>query len=97
MNRVLLDAAERDGETIYVLYYLPDSYQPWAVWTARKDAPENTFWGHYFDTEEEARDYLDRKSFEFSGGRFNLVRMMDKMHVPYNERNEVYGKFDRWE
>lgn len=49
MNRKLLRTRDKDKDTIVVLYELPDNTgTPYVTWLARKDAPDNTFWGHYF-------------------------------------------------
>ncbi len=77
MNRQLLDIAERDEETVVVLYYLPDNpYTPYATWVASRKRPEHTYWGHYFQTLEEAQDDFDRRSF----GLWKSWRLMGLVH-----------------
>jgi len=48
MNRKILASREKDKETLIVLYELPDNIcTPYVTWVAHKDAPTETFWGHY--------------------------------------------------
>lgn len=47
-----LDIRARRGHVILV--HLPHSYQKWVTWKTGKDG--DCFWGHYFDSEEEAWD-----------------------------------------
>ena len=64
-GRELIDWAPRKGERelIIVLYHLPDNvYTPYVTWTAHKDTPENTFWGHYFQTLEDAEADLEKRA-----------------------------------
>ena len=63
-GRELLDWAPKKGdkELMIVLYHLPGNYDPYVTWVARKDSPENTFWGHYFQTLEEAERDFEKRS-----------------------------------
>jgi hypothetical protein len=65
-NRRLLDKAQKDRETLVVLYELPgNDVTPYVTWMSRVDEPEATFWGHYFETREEAeQDFADRLGFD---------------------------------
>ncbi len=60
-DRVLLDSATKDRETLIVMYELPGNTQPYVTWMARRDAPENTFYGHYFSTIEEAQEDFEKR------------------------------------
>lgn len=60
-NRILLESAMKDRETLVVLYELPGHYQPYVTWMARRDNPEATFWGHYFNTLQEAQDDFEER------------------------------------
>jgi len=65
-RRTLLDWSPKRGdrELIVVLYELPDNaYTPYATWAARKDSPEDTFWGHYHGTLEDAQRDFEKRSF----------------------------------
>ncbi len=71
-GRILLDSATKDQDVLVVLYELPGStYQPYVTWMARRDRPEDTFWGHYFETLGEAQEDFEKrlgKSWDFSEG-----------------------------
>lgn len=58
-QRELLGWESRDRELIRVMFRLLDNdYQPYVVWTARKDTPWETFWGHYYRELSDAEDDL---------------------------------------
>ena len=71
-SRILLDSATKDKEMLVVLYELPgNGYTSYVTWMARRDSPENTFWGHYFKTLQEAQDDFEKRlgmSWNFAGG-----------------------------
>lgn len=62
MKRKLLRTRDKDKSTIVVLYKLLDNAEMrWVTWIAPKDAPANTFWGHYFNNEVDAvHDFENR-------------------------------------
>jgi len=94
MNRELLETADIDKELIAVLYYLPDNkYTPWVTWAARKDSPQNTFWGHYFQTLEDAQADFDMRAFERS---HKLNKVLDALEAPEESRRDIYRKFRRY-
>jgi len=62
MNRKLLRTREKDKDTVVVLYELLDNTDtPYVTWVARKDAPEDTFWGHYFTNVVDAVHDFDKR------------------------------------
>lgn len=50
-------------ETTYLTITLAEvpGCQPYVTWASRKDAPDDTFWGHYFHEEAAAlKDFAER-------------------------------------
>jgi hypothetical protein len=66
MNRKIIETSSLDNETIVVLAQLLDNeYTPFVTWLARKDSPEATFLGHYFENITDAvLDYQKRLELE---------------------------------
>jgi len=91
MNRELLETADIDKELIVVLYYLPDNkYTPWVTWAARRDSPQNTFWGHYFQTLEDAQADFDRRSFKDD---WDLYRVTKSLGGSMDEYDDLLKEF----
>lgn len=86
-----MEQAPNDKDTLVVLYYLPDNIlTPYATWIADRRNPERTFWGHYFQTREEAEEDFDRRSF---GGSPQLGYLLSKLGASYEEREELFKEF----
>ncbi|KKL19552.1 hypothetical protein LCGC14_2464320 [marine sediment metagenome] len=60
-SRILLESATKDRETLIVLYELPGGGPSYVTWAARRDSPEDTYWGHYFATLQEAQDDFEKR------------------------------------
>lgn len=93
MNRVLIEQAVKDRTDIVVLYYLPDNVDtPYVTWLANKLFPEQTFYGHYFSTLEEAQEDFEKRSF--GGEQFSrLYDILDALRVSSRERDKMYDEF----
>jgi len=61
-SKFLLGSRSKDHEALVVLYELPlNKATPWVTWLARKDAPDATFWGHYFARYKDALEDFDNR------------------------------------
>jgi len=58
----VIECRPRDNDTFLVVALTGSEPHPYAVWTARHDAPEATFWGHYFGSLADAVYYTRRIS-----------------------------------
>ena len=77
MNKVLLEVADIDKETIVGLWYLPDNVlTPYVTWISKKDDYEKTYWGHYFQTREEAEEDFDKRSFRGEAGLYFVAETL---------------------
>ncbi len=96
MNRELLEVAEKDKDAVVVLYHLPDNIvTPYVTWMANKETPENTYWGHYFQTLEDAQEDFDKRSWnqEKENRLTGLLWRMDPNLDELRERNEIRKSF----
>ena len=50
----VVDMNYRRGAITYLAYW-EGNHMPWVTWKAREDSPGATFWGHYFNNEDEAK------------------------------------------
>jgi len=49
MHRHLLMVRYKPDDLLISLYVIPDNIgERFVTWASRHDAPEDTFWGHYF-------------------------------------------------
>ena len=60
-GRIRLASRDHNSKTIIVLYELPNAPSPYVTWCARKDKPEATFWGHYFQNFVDAVHDYDKR------------------------------------
>jgi len=96
MDRELLDQAVycKDRDAIVVLYYLPDNiYTPYVTWVANKREPKSTFWGHYFETLEDAQEDFDKRSFKSEIELHDVVSALGGSHGDYVELLKKYRGF----
>jgi hypothetical protein len=92
MNRVLLERSSKDKETDVVLYFLPDNeYTPYVTWVVRKDNPGSTFWGHYFQTREEAEEDFDKRSWNLDKS-VNLMLAVRRLGGSFEDELEIEEK-----
>lgn len=97
MNRILLEQAPKDRETLIVLYHLPDNnLTPYATWLVHVDRPEQTFYGNYFETLEEAEDDFERRSFGGLGEDGRLEDIMMALGASPEEKAELRHRFGRY-
>ena len=62
MKRTLLERKEtEDREGFISLYLLHQESSKYATWRSNKETPDNTYWGHYFSSLNDAiKDYNKR-------------------------------------
>ncbi len=93
MDRELLDQAtyRGDRDAIVVLYYLPGrSYTPYVTWVASKHMPEDTYYGHYFETLEDAEEDFTHRSFNSDIKLHDVVSALGGSHGDYVDLLQEY-------
>lgn len=49
--------------TITYLCYWEGNHMPWVTWKANETSPDATYWGHYFNNEEDALENFRKRIY----------------------------------